>query len=200
MRTHEFTNQEDWLAFRRGRISGTRVKDVIVKRGTGRKICFYELIAEKLGVESSEDENPMERGLRLEEEAINRFRQESGKKVVAKLIIWTRDDNDNIAISPDAVIGKTEALEVKCLSSAKHLEAYLTQSVPAEYQDQAIQYFVVNEKLKTLYFAFFDPRLPVKQFFYLTLSRKMFAEKIAEYEEVEKMILNDVMDAVKSLQ
>ena len=50
MRTLTFETKEAWAEARRGKITGTRLKDIIVKRGTGKKIGFYELIAERLGI------------------------------------------------------------------------------------------------------------------------------------------------------
>src|SRR3990167_3691203 len=156
MRVHNFSDKESWLAFRKGRISGTRLKDIIVKRGTGKKKGYYELIAERLAIEPTE-EDVMERGNRLQAEAIERFTKETDKVVSAELVMWTRDDNESIAISPDGTISVTEALEIKCLNSASHLEAYLTQEIPTEYKEQAIQYFIVNDILDTLYLCFYDP-------------------------------------------
>ncbi|MCV6900789.1 YqaJ viral recombinase family protein, partial [Escherichia coli] len=84
---------------------------------------------------------------RLEEEAVARFVKETGKEVNTDLVIFTRDDNENIAFSPDAYIGDTEVVEAKCLSSASHIEAWLTQEVPSEYEEQTIQPFIVNDTL-----------------------------------------------------
>jgi putative phage-type endonuclease len=164
MKTHSFSTREEWLAARRGKITGSRLKDIVVKRGTGRKIGFYELIAERLGV-PADDENPMDRGTRLEAEAVERFVKETGKKVDTSLVIWTRDDNESIAVSPDGFVGKKEAVEAKCLASARHIEAFPTQKVPSDYEMQVIQYFIVNDKLETLYMVFFDPRILVKDYF-----------------------------------
>ena len=198
MRTLKFESREEWLAARRGKITGSRLKDIIVKRGTGRKIGFYELIAERLGV-PADDENPMDRGTRLEEEAVARFVEETGKKVDTSLVIWTRDDNESIAISPDGFIGKTEAVEAKCLSSARHIEALLTQKVPDEYEMQKLQYFIVNDKLKTLHFAFYDPRILAKPFFVIDIKREEVKEEVAQYLEYEHQIIKDVNDAVNQL-
>jgi len=166
----KFETKEEWLNARRGKITGSRLKDIIVKRGTGQKIGFYELIAERLAIEP-DTEDPMARGTRLEPEAIERFEKETGKKVDTSLVIWSREDNENIALSPDAFIGKTEAVECKCLSSARHLEAYLTQKIPSEYEYQKLQYFIVNDKLETLYFVFFDPRILSKPYFVIEVKR-----------------------------
>src|ERR1035441_3847852 len=120
MKTLKFepNERDEWLYTRRGKITGSRLADIYSKRDAHKKkIGFYELIAEKLGLPPDNDENAMERGSRLEKEAIARFEQENpGVKVDTSLLIWTRDENENIAISPDGVISETEAVEAKCLS------------------------------------------------------------------------------------
>lgn len=212
MKTLKFEDRESWLDARRGKITGSRLKDIIVKRGTGKKIGFYELIAERLATKA-DDENPMDRGTRLESEAIEKFKEQTGKEVNTDLVIWTRDEDENIAISPDGFIGHTlvhskkktseyvidEAVEAKCLASARHLEAWLTKEVPSEYEEQKIQYFVVNDKLETLYFVFYDPRIPSKDFFVLPFKRADVQDKIDEYLTYQKMILEEVNEIVNQL-
>ena len=196
MITKVFDTQEEWLANRLGKITGSRLNDIVVKRGTNKKIGYYELIAEKLGA-VQDDENAMERGHRLEEEAIEKFIIDTKKEVHVGNIMWLREDNNNIAISPDGVIGETEAVEVKCLSSARHIEALLTQEVPSEFEMQALQYFIVNEKLETLYLVFYDPRLPVKSYFYLTIVRNQ--EEVDKYLEYQKQVLEEIENITKNL-
>lgn len=202
MKTSSFDTREEWLAARLGKITGSRLKDIIVKRGTGKKIGFYELIAERLGV-PADNENPMDRGTRLEPLAIELFEKTSGKKVDTSLVIWSRDENENIAISPDGFIGNKkspkEAVEVKCLSSARHIEALLTQKVPDEYEMQTIQYFIVNDKLETLYFVMYDPRILAKEFFVLTVNRKDIEEQITTYLQYQIDTINEVNEIVNSL-
>lgn len=198
MKTIKFDTKEEWLAGRIGKITGSRLKDIVVKRGTGKKIGFYELIAERLGI-PADGENPMDRGTRLESEAVEMFTKETGKKVDTNLYIWTRDDEESIAISPDGVIGKTEALECKCLSSARHIEAFLTQSIPDEYEFQKLQYFIVNDKLETLYFAFYDPRLLAKPFFFITVKREDVQKEVDEYLDYQRKTLAEVNAIVNQL-
>lgn len=174
----KFDNELDWKAARLGRITGSRLKDIVVKRGTGKKKGFYELIAERIGF-PADDENRMERGHRLEEEAIDRFIQATGKKVDTSLVIWSREDDPAIAVSPDGmVVDEPEAVEVKCLASASHIEALLTGEIPDEYQMQKLQYFIVNDKLKKLHFCFYDPRLKVKDFFIIEVTREQVLPEI----------------------
>lgn len=199
MKTLTYESREDWLAARRGKITGTRVKDLIVKRGTGKKKAYYELIAERLAVEPDTEETAMDRGTRLEDEAIQKFIETTGKELDTSLVIWAREDNESIAISPDAFSGNKIAVEAKCLSSASHIEAWLTQEIPAEYYDQALQYFVVNDELETLFVCFYDPRIPCKSFFWIEMSRESVKEKVEEYLKYEQDTLAEVNEIVATL-
>lgn len=191
MKIKRFDSEELWLEARRGKITGTRLKDLINKRGGEKKLGFYELIAERIALPAT-DEAAMDRGKRLEEEAIDRFAQETGKKVKNDLVMWFRDDNEDIAVSPDGMIGKTEAVEAKCLSTARHLEALLTKKIPSEYEFQVLQYFIVNDKLNKLYFVFYDPRMPKKDLFWYEVTRAEKKEDIDEYLQLEREVLAEI--------
>jgi predicted phage-related endonuclease len=196
MITKKYDSREEWLADRFGKITGTKVKDVIAKRGIARKIGFYQLVADRLAI-PADDEDERDRGTRLEAKAIEEFVKKTKKKVDTSLLMWQRDDNPNIAYSPDGVISKTEAVEAKCLSSARHLEAFIEQAVPKDYEDQVLQAFVVNDKLKKLYVVFYDDRVVVKPFFYLEVERDQ--DKVNAYLLQEKMMLQEIDDIVIKL-
>lgn len=198
MKTSKFEDKNAWLLARRGKITGSRLGDVVLKRGTEPKIAFYELIAEKIAI-APDDENEMARGSRLEPEAMQKFSELLKKKINTDLVIWQRDDNQNIAISPDGFISETEAVETKCLSSAKHIKAFLTQKIPDEYEFQKLQYFIVNDKLKKLHFVFYDPRVLVKELFYITFERKDLKNEIKQYLEYQNKLLTEVDEIVNKL-
>lgn len=192
MKTLVFSSEEEWLEARKGKITGTRLKDLVLKRGTKPKIGFYEIIAERVAIPIKVD-SMLDRGKRLEEEAIEKFEKQIKKKVNKDLVIWQRDDDENIAISPDGFIGQTEAVEVKCLSSARHIEAWLTQEIPSDYECQTLQYFIVNEKLKKLYFVFYDPQMP-KELFWIEVNRDDIKDQIEEYLEIEREALAKIKE------
>lgn len=198
MQIKRYETKEDWELDRVGRITGSKLKGLITKRGTSKKIGFWKLVADRLAIPDSVEINPMERGIELEEFAIKKFEKQTGKKVDASLVMWQRDENDNIAISPDGYTKDLkEAIEVKCLGSAYHIEALFTQVVPKNYEDQILQYFIVNDELERLYMVFYDPRLLCKQFFYLTVERDQ--KKVEEYLELERQMLLEINDIVKEL-
>lgn len=208
MKITKYETREEWLEARKGKVTGTMLKEVasaptITKddiiavleeakieykkswtkevlqglltdkqkerlleralQNTPRKIGFYKLIADRLATPDGYLD-PMERGSALESEAIALFAKLNQKEVITDQVIWTREDNENIAISPDGYIEDgfviNEAVEIKCLSSEKHLQAIIENKLPEEYEFQVLQYFIVNDDLETLYFFMYDPRLP----------------------------------------
>jgi predicted phage-related endonuclease len=197
MKIISFKDEKSWEEARMGRITGTKLKGLVNKRGGDPKIQFYELIAERICIPATE-EGVMDRGKRLEDEAMEKFAKETGKKVNNELVIWCRDDNENIAVSPDGSVGKTEAIEVKCLSSARHIEAFLTKQIPSEYEFQVLQYFITNDQLKKLYLLFYDPRMP-KELFWLEVNRKDKKVEIKEYLELERETLKQIEGIEKQI-
>lgn len=198
MLKQSFETKEEWLEARKGKITGSRLNNIVVKRGTGEKIGFYEIIAERIA-QSPDEENPMDRGTRLEEEAIVLFTEKTGKNVNTSLVMWEREDNTSIAISPDGFMNN-EAVEVKCLSSAKHIEAYLTKQIPDEYEYQVLQYFIVNDELETLYFVMYDPRMPEHlKLHYFTVTREEKKEDIATYKTYQEEKLAKIDEIINQL-
>lgn len=199
MQTLKFESREDWLEARRGKITGSRLKDIVVKRGSGKKIGFYELIAERIGL-PADDESPMDRGTRLEEEALAKFTEVTGKEIDTSLVMWVRDEDESIALSPDAVvIGAPEAVETKCLASARHIEAWHTKTIPSDYEFQKLQYFIVNDGLQKLHFTFYDPRIPSIGFFVIEVNRADVQEQVDEYLEYQRKELAEVNEIVNEL-
>lgn len=210
--------RDQWLFSRRGKITGSRLGEIYSKRDpNNKKLGFYALIAEKLGAPPEDDENQMERGTRLESEAVERYAAENKVEVDQSLILLTRDENENIAISPDGVVVKNrnmnpvyeEMVEAKCLSSAKHIQAFLEKKIPADYEMQALQYFVVCDTLQILHFIFYDPRFSMfatldgKQtkldYFEITITRAEMAAKIEDMLTYERKVMTEVQEIVNKL-
>lgn len=191
---------EAWVEFRKGKISGTILGDVYSKRG-GRKIGFYQLIADRLGLEP-DDENRMDRGLRLEDEAIAEFEKQTGLKVEQDGICVS-DFDERVINSPDGLIeqdGKyVGAVEIKCISPARHIQAIVEKKIPAEFESQVIQYFVVNQDLQTLHFIFYDPRITCKPYYCIEVKREEVADKIEFFKNWQVETLKEIDEIVESL-
>ena len=191
---------EEWLEYRKGKISGTVLGDIYSKRG-GRKIGFYQLIADRLGLEP-DDENRMDRGLRLEDEAIAEFEKQTGLKVEQDGVC-VADFDERIINSPDGLIEKDGkyigAVEIKCISPARHIQAIVEKKIPAEFESQVIQYFVVNDDLETLYFIFYDPRITCKPYYCIEVNREEVKDKIEFFKNWQIETLKEIDEIVESL-
>lgn len=200
MKINRFSDEATWLDFRKGKVLGTRAGGIMPNIRSGEwKKGFWEIVAEKLA-DDPDGQNPMERGKELESEAIRRLEEETKLKFDDGLVVWSRDDNENIAVSPDGFTKDLKiACECKCLNSASHVEALVTKKIPGEYSDQYLQYFVVNDQLEKLYFVFYDPRLRCKDFFYIIVTRSELRDKITKRIEQERKAMEEIKKIVLKL-
>ena len=209
---HFTKNSPEWLQARKGLITGTKNKDLIVKRGTGKKKGFYQLIADRLTVEKPKNdflpegydvpEDARARGHRLESDAITEFR-----KVVPKLdfrddcTLCVSEENDKLGYSPDALVYVDKnnshiepigTVEVKCLDGANHIEALITKDY-SDFEWQLIQGFIVNPKQQYAYLVFYNPDLK-RPLHYILITRDEVKEKITQLQEIQALTLTEVED------
>ncbi len=163
---------------------------------------LYEIIAERLTVEDNIEESAMDRGERLEQEAIEQFEKATGK-IVDIIGFAESDENEMIGFSPDGLIANngyyTEAVEVKCLSSANYVRAWIDNEIPKEHYAQIIQAFIVNEKLDTLYFVLYDPRVTTHPLHIIPVKRSGITEDITKYKSQELEFVAEVNSKIEEL-
>jgi len=195
-------NSPEWIELRKGKITGSKLKDIVVKRGSSKKIGFYQLIAD-IVADEPDFQDPLERGHELEPEAIELFEKEKGLKI-DRVGMCISEFNENIAVSPDGLIKDSKgvynrAVEVKCLSSARHLKAYFEQKIPSEFIDQACQYFIVNDDLQVLDFVFYDPRVHNLKMFVVSVTRIQLEKTIYLLKEYQENVLTEVQECIEKL-
>jgi len=199
MKKHKVEQKTDkWHFLRKGKITGTTLKAIL---GTpkARQEAMYEIIGERLTVGVPDEyENAMERGNRLEPEAIAMFELQTNKQVI-RTGFCEDDDNPMIANSPDGLIGETEAVEIKCMGGKNHIKLWLTNEIPDEYYWQVIQYFVVNEKLKKLYFVGYNPDIPVHKLHIIEMHKKTLADDIEKAKKAQEEFLLEVNNKLKEI-
>lgn len=198
-------NSEEWEEFRKGKISGSKLGDVVPRRDSGlRKDGFYQLVADRIAIQP-DGEPPMDRGHRLEIEAIATFRKITGLSIVENSCVWVSDTDENMMVSPDAYVkpgknGKiTHAVEIKCLASHKHIRAIIEGKYPDEYREQILQYFIVNDDLETLYFVMYDDRVPSHPIEIFQILRSEVEEKLELYKEKQLEVLKEINEIVERL-
>ena len=131
----------EWMSFREGKRTGTSIGKIFAKsRKTGEiydtekpMITFYQKVAERLAEGTGDDDgldSSRERGKDLEEEAISEAEQKLGLKLI-RGNVWQSSDDENHIESPDAYTKDLKtAVEIKCLSSARHIQAICENRPP----------------------------------------------------------------------
>lgn len=133
----------EWLAARVGRVTASRLSDVLAKGRSGapsatRAGYMGELIAETLTGESAnafQGNADTERGLELEPFARSLYEQRTGVLVDSVgLVIHPRIER--AGASPDGLVGDAGLLEIKAPRIHTHLEYLLGGEPPAKYVPQ----------------------------------------------------------------
>lgn len=189
----------EWHHVRKGKISGTVLKSIM---GTpkAKQDALYELVAESLivGEESEEYESAMDRGVRLESQAISIFELESGLSVESIGFI-EHDENSRIGYSPDGIISDTEDVEVKCPLGKNYVKMWLTNQVPDEYYWQMVQAFVVNPKLQKRYFIGYHPNITVHPIHIIEVLRETLTDDIEKATVDQKAFLKELDTILKTI-
>lgn len=165
---------------------------------------YYEMLAERIArpltpndyVDRLEGKTftMMERGHILEPEALSAVSTRLQKEFHGGDVVWVREDNENIYISPDGWLlgdgGKiTEAVEIKCPESSKVIRAFLDQTYPKEYFPQVCKYFIVNEDLQVLHFAIYTDLIPELELQIFDIKREDVANSLIEMKAFEDTIM-----------
>jgi putative phage-type endonuclease len=154
----------EWFSARLGKVTASRVADVIAKTKTGwgaaRANYAAQLIAERLTgvVQESYTNSAMQWGVDTEEEARTAYEFRTDATVIPAWFM----EHPTIAMSgasPDGLIDDDGLLELKCPNTATHLETLLGGSLPAKYVTQ-MQWQMACSGRSWCDFASYDPRMP----------------------------------------
>jgi putative phage-type endonuclease len=154
----------EWMAERCGRVTASRVADVIAKTKGGwaaaRANYMAELVAERLtGVKAEGYVNAaMQHGTDTEPQARGAYGFYADVEVVQVGFI-AHPTIPMTGASPDGLVGDDGLVEIKCPNTATHIETLLGASVPSRYITQ-MQWQMACTGRKWCDFFSFDPRLP----------------------------------------
>jgi len=155
---------EEWAAARRGKVTASRVADVIKKTKSGystsRKNYAAQLLCERLTGKTADSFSnaAMQWGVEKEPEA--RAAYEFMRNVTVELVGFV--DHPSIAqsgASPDGTVGEDGLIEIKCCNTATHLETLMSGEIDPDYITQ-IQWQLACTGRKWCDYVGFDPRLP----------------------------------------
>lgn len=153
----------EWLSLRLGKITASRVKDVLTKgRGTSpsktAESYMMELIAEILTGNSKPffENDAMRWGTETEPQARAMYAV-NNDFVDVKEVAFV-EHNEQVGISPDGLIGDDGLFEAKCPNTTTQLKRALSDSYSSDYKEQIQMQLWVTER-EWCDFVSFDPRL-----------------------------------------
>lgn len=195
---------EEWLLSRVGKVTASKVTDVMAKLKTGKpsasRITYMgQLIAERLTGQPTEFycSPAMQHGTDTEPQARAAYSFINDVDVVERGLV----DHESIPMfgaSCDGFIGDDGLVEFKCPNTSTHIDYLITKKIPKKYFDQ-MQAQMSCTGRKWCDFMSFDPRMPEH------LNKLIIrVDRDNKYiEEMEKEVIlfnNEIIEKLKVLE
>ena len=193
---------EEWFAARLGKVTASRVADVLAKikfgESASRKNYKMELVVQRLTnkVGESFTNAAMEWGTEQEPFARMAYEAHTGTFVKEEGFV-DHPTIEGFGCSPDGIVGEG-LIEIKCPNTANHIETVLENKAPSKYIPQ-MQCQMACTGAKWCDFVSFDPRVPEDlQLFVVRVERDQ--EYIDSMEVEVKQFLSEVLDLFNQLK
>jgi putative phage-type endonuclease len=192
----------EWFAQRLGKVTASRVADVIAKTKTGyaatRANYMAQLIAERLTgeVAASFSNDAMRWGTDTEPEARTAYEFRTDAEV-AEVGFIPHPTINMAGASPDGLVGADGLLEIKCPNTARHMDTLLGEPIAGKYVAQ-MQWQMACSGRAWCDFVSYDPRLPESMRLYVQRVKRDDA-RIAELEAEVRTFLAEIDRKVADL-
>lgn len=156
----------EWHAARAGRVTASRIADLMAKTktgwGAGRANYKAELVAERLTgtVAESFSNAAMKWGNDMEPEARSAYAFMRDMEVTPVGFV-IHPSIEMSGASPDGLVGTDGLVEIKCPNTATHIDTLLEGAVPEKYIKQ-MQWQMRCTGRAWCDFVSYDPRLPAR--------------------------------------
>ncbi|WP_283148983.1 lambda exonuclease family protein [Silvimonas soli] len=193
----------EWFAARLGKVTASRVADIMARTAKGyaasRQNYMAELLCERLtGCREDKFVNAaMARGTEKEPEARAIYMLRSGELVLEEGFVVHPELPEDFGISPDGLIGSDGLLEIKCPQTWTHIETIRTGEIKKEYVIQ-MQAQMACTGRQWCDFVSFDDRLPEELAYFQTRVERDDAF-IAEMMGEIRLFLSDLNATVHQL-
>jgi putative phage-type endonuclease len=193
---------EEWFTIRIGKVTASRVADVIAKTKTGysasRDNYMAQLVCERLTGQKGESFSNAAMQHGTDTEPLARAAYEAYADVLVDEVGFVPHPSIEMAgASPDGLVGTDGLLEIKCPNTATHIETLLSQGVPGKYNTQ-MQFQMACTGRKWCDFVSFDNRLPAElQLFVKRVPRDEVFIRLIEAEIVQ--FLAELDDKINKL-
>ena len=196
----------EWFAMRLGKVTASRITDVLAKVKTGEAVTREdyrtELVVQRLTNQPSEPFTNAAMEWGTEQEPMARIAYEAQANVFVEQVSFVEHPTiEWFGCSPDGLVGEEGLIEIKCPSSKNHIKYLLGGKPPAKYVPQMQCQMAVTGR-KWCDFVSYDPRLPEDlQLFVVRLERDVSFIMSME-EEVDKFLkeVNVMVNKLKGIE
>ena len=193
----------EWHELRRGKVTASRVADIMAKTKTGvsasRGNYLIELALQRVTgkIEESYINDAMQWGIDNESSARIAY-EVTTNNFVDKIAFVEHPTIDNFGCSPDGLVINDGLVEIKCPNSATHWSYIKDGKAPPKYMLQ-IQTQLACTGRKWCDFVSYDPRMPERS--QLLIVRVMRDEELIQTLEAEvRKFLEEVDAEVKLMR
>jgi len=154
----------EWFTARLGKVTASRVADVIAKTKTGysasRDNYMAQLICERLTGQKGESFTNAAMEWGTQTEPLARSAYENARNLLVKEVGFINHPRIEMSgASPDGLVAEDGLVEIKCPNTATHIDTLLSGKVPTKYITQ-MQWQMLCCQRKWCDFVSFDNRLP----------------------------------------
>jgi len=181
---------DDWFTARLGKVTASRVADVVAKTKSGystsRENYMAQLVCERLTGKPAEQYSNSAMQWGTETEPLARAAYEAKMDVLVDEVGFIDHPSIvNSGASPDGLVGADGLIEIKCPNTSTHIDTLLNQAVPKKYADQIFWQMACTGR-DWCDFVSYDPRLPPDlQLFIKRIPRDNQYIRLLESEVIE---------------
>lgn len=193
----------EWHALRLGKVTASRIADVLAKTksgwGASRGNYAAELVVERLTNQRTEGYTNDAMRWGVENEPYARAAYEFRTDATVDLVTFV--DHPRIALSgasPDGLIGDDGLVEFKCPNTATHINTLLNQGAAEKYRLQMAWQMACTGRA-WCDFVSFDPRLPEEMRLYIERFHRDDTQIKTLETEVE-IFLGEIDETLKRLR
>jgi putative phage-type endonuclease len=193
----------EWFALRLGKVTASRVADLMAKTKTGysatRENYMAQLVVERISNSQAESFTNAAMQWGTDQEPYARAEYEATQGAMVEECGFVSHPTIEMAgASPDGLVGDDGLIEIKCPNTATMIDVLLTGTVASKYNTQ-MQFQMACTGRQWCDYVVFDPRMPAKaQMFIKRVARdEVFIEEMEA--EVTKF-LGEVAEKVAKIQ
>lgn len=186
----------EWFNARLGKVTASRVADVIAKTKTGystsRENYMAQLVCERMTGTQGESYSNAAMQWGTDQEPLARAAYEAAKDVLVDEVGFiTHPTIIAAGASPDGLVGDDGLIEIKCPNTATHIDTLLSDKVPSKYNTQ-MQWQMACTGRKWCDFVSFDPRMPE--------GLQLFIQRVDFDAEYVKMLEAEITEFLGELE